>query len=684
MNNCRRVFGRARTNSCKILQYQQSEPEPTSDWPRYDPMARPIKWFEAAPTDGQAPSGQQQQTRIRDLMSIQLDLVPYLSLGSPTGQQHANSNRPQQVNEPLDLAICLNDIDSALKGLQLATGPLQDQLAVARLHDECQCLANSTRRLRNQLRSSASYDLEPIIRRQFGSSSAAAIRQLALIGRSSMATRNLASQEGAPADPEAELGQSQLVQAAATGNGSLVAATGQGSAPTSAKSATGAGTISGLLARAYKDAVGQALTVVIGTGLLIFLLNLLIVVVVLRSARARRRNRRNVHDCSSSLQPQEMDCVRANGFGLDNAAETHKPVPSELDDTKLVGQQNPNGAGLAQLASAFRHQGASARANKSIKFDLPAMASDRPVSAEPAPDEEQARGLTNCARPDGPEDDDDDSCGFVSGRQRDHLQQRVALMVADSLHGGLVVNSDALAPGSGLFGSAGAHKYGHTGLSGCARLAADQDVARPPAHCRHQHSTGVSGSSPFVAQTTISGSRSRKTVQIADFRPLQAPGSNANPTHHRHHLAHHAHHHAHTQSIASPSLSTTLSSTPIQTATESSGNDNNQGYNHIHVMSSFGLPGDAFGANVAQQRQQFDPSNSTISLVYPTSLELGLDLGLASGSAEHHQLVPATFADQSDGATKLLMLANGNGSPIDANQQRELAQIYYLRQGQMN
>lgn len=296
-------------------------------WPNYNSFERPFNGLLENAT----------LEFVKQRSSVSLDLLPYLKSVSETSFQRANytsqsarsNNNHQnatqrQTLEPLgEWFNCLSDLNVAIGRWKESISNPSDSLAQVRLREEAQCLASSELRLRLKVRRSAFDDLETLLLNN-GSSNARLspksnelLRVLHEASSSKsvlVATRNLAD-GSAGSSPLMEsdlmeslsfgLDQPTLSSTNATSNSfmsiggsSQTSTTSTSGLVTSSNSSTSTG-LRGFLAKAYKDAIGKALAMVVGTGLMIFMLNLIIVLVI--SIRSRQsRNRCAVRDANTS------------------------------------------------------------------------------------------------------------------------------------------------------------------------------------------------------------------------------------------------------------------------------------------------------------------------------------------------------------------------------------------------
>lgn len=496
-----------------------------------------------------------------------MDLIPYLQQRQPSraaaqiGGPQQQGNKQSQRLEPIELVSCLNDIEFALKSLPISTqqigrpSPSPSNLSLSslvRFNEEAQCLVNVTIHLRNQLRSISSLDLDLMVRRlNLVVASAGQSRQLALIERSS----------SGPSASGSLVNTTNGKAADDNDDNPDVDSTGSWQSPRTAPTTTSASSPGGsstnwlsgknLLARAYKDPVGQALSVIIGAGFFVFLINLLIVLIVLRSARRNRQRNGRVNDSNESGEPFGEDPMKADEPMLSTICTSS----ANSMGVQLADQQHLDNKQQHQLTSSFRtiqrakisssSSSPSCRPSKSIKFDLTGtnehqtleettslMASNHRLQVPP-----------NAYNVDS-QDDEDDSCGGFDLSQVNG-SHRVALTADNRLVKLTTLNPNDL------------------------RLAANCDELMFQQQPVCQHHLQNSLASPFGSQSTSSSATIKSNHQNQN--------QNQSHHHHHHHHQHHQHHQLNNQmvfiqpdgssnlhsSIASPSSSTTLSTTPV-------------------------------------------------------------------------------------------------------------------------
>lgn len=234
------------------------------------------------------------------------------------------------------------DIDATLNR-SLESSSNQLQLARSQLEQESHCLSSCIGRLRNQLRQLAFDDLAPILSRLNFSN------QHSTSFSSSISTRNLAGESLLGQESLLVVKQTQLEQQ--TNNDSHLIAYVSPHA-TQSDAAEDASTGAGLkvkLMRVYKETAGKALVVVVASGFLVFLINLLIVLLSALRNSSRSRDQRADADNKQSEQPQ-----------LEAKKKSTLKKNSKLCDPH-------QSAGFEQL---FECANQTNRSKKRLKFDL--------------------------------------------------------------------------------------------------------------------------------------------------------------------------------------------------------------------------------------------------------------------------------------------------------------------------
>jgi hypothetical protein len=420
---------------------------------------------------------------IDNLISARLDLVPYLGrlldwTSTPRrhdeaarDHEHALDGQPAMLLPPADLASCLLELNSILAaGKKAPTAAstsagdphIYENSTLARAIEESTCLLKAANKLRGRLRAGASDELDPLVsqfihlvmlsnnhqhRRQqqqqqplimANKSDSDAGQQKQQQRISPMTTRNTVNQSeslyldqlssssssSSVVEPIGHHLERELADGATNDERrhGLIASSGGGALPAATSSADG---IRGFFAKTYKDAVGQALGIVVGTGLLIFLLNLVIVLVIaFRSRRNLRRTGRvagqqSVQDSAAANHSMSGNGP-AGGGGDDGQREPLKSLDisglagaagqaqvygqllqplsgGALGDSMLDAGQQSDSQATRLLISSFRNNNNSSnnhhqqgmhtnrsslssnsqRANKSIKFDLSGETADK-------------------------------------------------------------------------------------------------------------------------------------------------------------------------------------------------------------------------------------------------------------------------------------------------------------------
>lgn len=251
--------------------------------------------------------------------SIELDTIPYLKWPLDIAGQVEPSISISR------LSTCLSELDLALNQTSRNSVDLE-QLA---------CLQSIISRLRNHLRSSIADDLERFasIRLSYNSSSSQHHHLNSITSRNSidddfvgLADQQRALQQHSSREPkfiDDPSGDSNPSTADVTPN-----------------------TNTNTIGRAYREALGSALGIVVGSGLLILVLNLLIVLLIAFRARA---NRRNANSSDNSNPSGEEISVRQFGDTTNKRKSTLKQATRQT-----------------QSESHENHIGA----RKQLKFDL--------------------------------------------------------------------------------------------------------------------------------------------------------------------------------------------------------------------------------------------------------------------------------------------------------------------------
>lgn len=293
-------------------------------------------------------------------IQVHLDVLPYLnSLDWP--QQYQIGRNGSLSSERTELLACLSEIDSAISKTRSSTG--HQRLFNTHLDDlTWRCLITSASSIRTHLRQYAADDLEPLnrlIRQQL-------IKDSHSQPASSITTRNLVD-DGLPIMDSLDIQRQQGVQSE-TGISSA-ATNADGSAQVVSQSTGDTAGIRGFLAGAYKDALGKALTIVVGTGLSIFLLNLFVILTITcRSSRARRRaEQTRVHDLSTPG-------MALNGFRQSIKKSTLKKSNLQQSPDSDFINNSIDGLQLTSLIQGKR-DGSKNRA-KHLKFNLPSVPMD--------------------------------------------------------------------------------------------------------------------------------------------------------------------------------------------------------------------------------------------------------------------------------------------------------------------
>lgn len=297
---------------------------------------------------------------LKNQIQVHLDVLPYLNSIDWSQQYQGNSSHS---SERIDLLACLSEIDLAINRTQTSKG--HQRLFSTHLDDlTWRCLISSALRIRAHLRQYAADDLERLnrlLRRQL-------INNSHPQPVSSISTRNLVD-DGVPIVDTLDNQRQQSIQSESPGQPSS-----NQDGLTSIISqipAANTGGFRGLFAGAYKDAVGKALTIVVGTGLSIFLVNLLVILTIAwRSARARRRaEQTRVHD-SGAIPVGACVVIQQNG-SFDQPMKKPNLKKSNLQQSCAGGFANGSLDGL-QLNSLINcKQTNSEHRAKHLKFDLP-------------------------------------------------------------------------------------------------------------------------------------------------------------------------------------------------------------------------------------------------------------------------------------------------------------------------
>lgn len=395
-------------------------------WPNYDTLRRE---FEPVQVGGE------EDGSLKDLIRVHLDLVPYLneelpSLMEPTTTTTADqfyNNRSADFDNPKNplhsLHSCLSDLDSSLLD------------RVVNVNSSAKCLTSSLAKFRGLTRRYAGQDLEPLTSRmnksqrnnqmwEFGPEKSSAT--------SLITTRNLVNQFS---DMEDALSESQvsgnLPESGGADHHSHVVKNGTIS---SGRQMAGSGMtqhnrslLKKFLGFTFKDTVGKALAIVVVTGLVIFLVNLIIVLVMtLRSSRQRRRasptndpSTNKVYDSGSSLEGTAaaksilQQAANRNQTNDQSLASNNSP-PNSSD---LMDNSNSTGPPHAtvRLTSSLRKASSSATDTNGFGCDAKNM---RPQATRT---KQLKFNLANNVDEDEDEDDDNDEEEDPTSRD-EHLQ----------------------------------------------------------------------------------------------------------------------------------------------------------------------------------------------------------------------------------------------------------------------
>lgn len=263
-------------------------------------------------------------------MQIHLDLVPYLN--------SLSDNKTTEVSYSLvsdaSLINCLNDIDSLLKN------KTNQRLNYNEIDDEVKCLGQLAAKFRSHLRQYAADDLEPLTKliqkHQQTHENQSVATSLSITTRN-LLTNELLLEQQASHNQSAELADSNLVAYVSPRLENSLAK------PVQLNSSTAelVHNLSSLLARAYKQAIGSPLIMVIGTGLSIIVLNLVIVIVISKRSGpaqtgARKGRGRAVHDSS----PNPMALLSTTQVGQKRSAikKTYNENSSQVDCSNRIKQ----------------------------------------------------------------------------------------------------------------------------------------------------------------------------------------------------------------------------------------------------------------------------------------------------------------------------------------------------------
>lgn len=275
-------------------------------------------------------------------VELLLDVIPYMrEINHEINQGKSHLARDNLLN-------CLAELDATFSNMMLS--PDTHELLLDRIQKETKCLKVSIAKFRGQLKQVAWDDLEPLIskvqlinkqrQQQEKQQQPQRQSQFDLQDQPPLRSGNEAPQTSMDESTSSHNTSMVLV---ARDNSQRVTAQRDGSRTSSMLSRLFGGQnggenspgIRGFLAKAYKDAIGQALTIVVGTGLFIFILNLLIVVII--TLRSRARSNRGVGD-SSATGGQESELV--NGEILGQTMQPTAVIKSTLKKTSGVRQSN--------------------------------------------------------------------------------------------------------------------------------------------------------------------------------------------------------------------------------------------------------------------------------------------------------------------------------------------------------
>lgn len=320
-------------------------------WPTFEPLNHRLKRFSMVTEQNltQHIKTADSTNALRNQIEVHLDVLPYLN--SLDWSQQTNQ-AGSHSSERIDLLACLSEIDSAINRTRSSKG--HQRLFSTHLDDLAwRCLISSALRIRSHLRQYAADDLEHLnrlVRQQLINSSHSQ-------PASSITTRNLVD-DGIPIVDALDSQRQQSIQSES----------GQSSSPTYGPTSVVSqipvtnGGITGFFAGAYKDAIGKALTIVVGTGLSIFLLNLLVILTITwRSARARRRaEQTRVHDTAAT----------EGVFSQPIKSTLKKKLQHSCSENGFING-SVDGLQMDSLIQSSRSN--SEHRAKQLKFDLPNM-----------------------------------------------------------------------------------------------------------------------------------------------------------------------------------------------------------------------------------------------------------------------------------------------------------------------
>ena len=542
-----------------------------------------------------------------DTLSNSPELQPKMS--SPSSQ-----NR-QKVHEPLEtvgrhLRLCLESLEAASSPLEppgtAAGAKLLHSLAgvqlLAKFQQEARCLGDSAAKLRARLRANLRPEIEQVMRSYLflldkleklnklsklnkteTANKLDNVEQILVESRqqnstkvSTMSTRNLVSHADGSnlmfADDHqpalSSVGSTKLTgtlpeAAAEVGRAQQTFEADRKEGGSSNQTSSQGGSIRSLFAKTYKDAVSQALAVVVGTGLLILLLNLLIVLVIALRSKGRRALQ-TVAD-ESQLPPTEDS---------PQAAKLARKSEGDLTAITLSRKPTLRRQASASAAADQPQRKTDARAapptwtapQKSIKFDLSPVELGHKRRQSPSPSAQTHTGQLASSGCRASLDDylQLSAAGQLYGQLGAQITVHPELFPADE-SGFLAANFDHSGPEVPQCGSTmDAALTGRTTVCGVhqAQCGATQTAGQLPA--------GGSLTSPFESTTTTSSNagahpqgRSQAGRSLARQQVAHMDASHL----HGHLFIHqNGHHLASNQLNSSPSPSASLSTnaTPIQ------------------------------------------------------------------------------------------------------------------------
>lgn len=322
---------------------------------------------------------------------IQLDILPYLSLLETYSNISKNTTTDLQ-----ELLSCLNDIDTAIsESSSIQSNAYGDNSITTGFQDHLKCLSSSSSRFKNRIRQYGSDDLEPLIRHIKLQKNRYLDNGHNGASSSSITTRNLVDEGPILNNLEQSDAGSQLELELASSNGSsLIAYVSSNNLQDQTNTNSGLKRtsmgIKGFLANAYKDPIGKALTLVVGTGLLIFLLNLIIVAIItFRSSRRQQRsigqqdgNDRHFSCSQNHQQPTDVEVDNfVQSFEVNSKKSTLKKGSRrfEIEGDKSQSM-NSSFKGNQQGNSCLATH--SSRGTKQLKFNLTGMAIEKGFKEE--------------------------------------------------------------------------------------------------------------------------------------------------------------------------------------------------------------------------------------------------------------------------------------------------------------